>query len=264
MKRTFLSLLLLILFFLPSLACGSFTTDTVIGSGDMINQTIDVGGFDRVTLTGSGNVFIEQGQTERLSIETDDNIISLLDVRVRGDELILGVKRGFDVEPSQPITFNLTVKDLNNLKLAGSGAFAVGPLETDSLKVSLPGSGDITIESLAADELRVDLYGSGNINLEDLNVKTIDTSLQGSGDIELEGQTKEEKVVVTGSGNYGAGNLQAKAANISIPGSADVIVWVTKELKVRVNGSGNIQYYGEPMVDQGGLGSGEITSLGVK
>ena len=264
MKRALLSLLLVVLFFLPSLACGSFVTDTVIGSGDIVNQTMDVGGFDRVTLTGSGNVFIEQGQTERLSVETDDNIVSLLDVRVRGDELILGVKRGYDVHPSQPITYTLTLKELHNLKLAGSGAFDVGPLEADSLRVSLPGSGDITVESVAADELVIDLYGSGNINLEDIKVKTIDTSLRGSGDIELVGQTKEEKVVVTGSGNYWAGELQAKSGDISIPGSADVVVWVTTDLKVRVNGSGTIQYYGEPMVDQAGLGSGEITPLGGK
>jgi hypothetical protein len=174
------------------------------------------------------------------------------------------VQRGFDIQPSQSITYNLTVRDLSGLRLSGSGTFEVGALEASRLRVSLPGSGDINVESLSADELDVDLAGSGNIRLEDLRVKTTDTSLQGSGDIELEGHAIEETVTVSGSGNYWAGNLQADAANVSIPGSADVIVWVTGELKVRVNGSGTVQYYGEPLIDQSGLGSGKVTSLGNK
>jgi hypothetical protein len=264
MKRALFSLFLIVLFLLPSLACGTFVTDTVMGSGDIVNQIFDVTGFERVTLEGSGKVLVEQGQTERLSVQIDDNLVSLLDIRVRGNELILGVRAGFDLHPSQDITYNVTVKNLHSLKLAGSGAFEVGPLEASELKVSLPGSGDITVESVTSDELVIDLDGSGNISLEDIHVKTIDTSLQGSGDIELEGQTQEETVVVRGSGNYRAGNLESEAADISIPGSADVIVWVTEDLQVSVNGTGNIQYYGEAALDQAGFGSGTITPLGEK
>jgi hypothetical protein len=35
-------------------------------------------------------------------------------------------------------------------------------------------------------------------------------------------------------------------------------------MKVSINGSGNISYYGKPMIDQSGLGSGKLTSLGEK
>jgi hypothetical protein len=264
MKRSVFSLFLVVLFLLPSLACGSFVTNTVTGSGDIVTRTFNVAGFDRITLAGSGTVFVEQGQTESLSVQADDNIIAVLDIRVRGNELVLGVQRGFDIQPSQSITYNLTVRDLSGLRLSGSGTFEVGALEAIQLQVSLPGSGDINVESLTADELDVDLAGSGNIRLEDLRVKTTDTSLQGSGDIELEGHAIEETVTVSGSGNYWAGNLQTDAANVSIPGSADVIVWVTGELEVRVNGSGTVQYYGEPLINQSGLGSGKVTSLGNK
>lgn len=263
MKRH-LTLLLIVLFFLPSLACGALTVHAVTGSGEIVSQAIDVSGFDCVTLYGSGNVFIEQGQRDSLSVQADDNIISLLDIRVQGDELILGTKRGFNLNPSAPITYNLTVKDLSSLRLAGSGSFEVGPIESKELSVSLSGSGDIKLERLIAKELTLDLDGSGNIFLNDIQVKIIDTSLRGSGDIELAGITKEEKVSVLGSGNYRAGNLQSKAAKVTVPGSADIIVWVTKELKIRVNGSGDIQYYGDPIVKQGGFGSSHITWLGEK
>lgn len=264
MKRIFVSLFLIALFFLPSLACGSFTTDSVVGSGEVTNQVIDVSNFDRVTLEGFGNVFIEQGKTESLSVQTDENIFRLLDIRVRGKELILGVRRGFHVTPSQGIIFKITVRDLSQLTLSGSGAFDVGPLESNNMTVSLPGSGDIKIKRLAGEELFIELNGSGNITIEDINVKTVDTSLQGSGDIRLEGKTNRQRVSVAGSGNILAGDLETTAVDISIPGSGNITTWVSDELSIQVNGSGAIRYYGQPTIDQSGSGSGDLISLGDK
>jgi len=259
-----ISLFLIMLFFLPSLACGSFTTNPVIGSGEIVTQTIDVSDFQRVTLEGFGDVFIEQGQTESLSVETDENILPLLDIRVRGSELILGTKNGVDVNPSRSITYTLTVQDLDAIKLGGSGTFHVGSLKSGNFEITVSGSGDVDISSLAAKELSVELNGSGNILVENIDVTTVDTSLQGSGDIKLEGQADTQNVRVGGSGNYLAGNLQTNAADVSIPGSADVTVWAEDLLSIRVSGSGNIRYYGKPVIDQTISGSGNITSLGEK
>jgi hypothetical protein len=67
-----------------------------------------------------------------------------------------------------------------------------------------------------------------------------------------------------GSGNYLAGDLETISADISIPGSASITVWASDELNVRVSGSGDIQYYGQPRIDQSGSGSGNLISLGEK
>jgi hypothetical protein len=259
-----LFLFLIVLLFLPSLACGAFTTNSVIGSGEIVTQSIDVSGFQRVTLEGLGDVFIEQGQTESLSVETDENILPLLDIRVRGSELILGTKNGVDVNPSKSITYTLTVQELDDITLAGSGTFHVGSLKSGNFGVSVTGSGDVNISSLSAEELSIDLNGSGNIIIENINVTTVDTSLQGSGNIHLEGKADTQKVRVGGSGNYLAGDLQTNAADVNVPGSADVTVWVEDELNIKISGSGNIRYYGKPVIDQTISGSGDITSLGEK
>jgi hypothetical protein len=259
-----LYLLLIVLLFAPSLACGSFRTNSVVGSGEIVNQTIDVSNFDRVTLEGFGDVFIEQGQTESLSVETDDNLISSLDIKVRGKELVLGVKRGVDIQPSRSVLYNLTVRDLNGITLAGSGTFEVGPVESASLSVSLPGSGDINLKGLTAEQLSIELNGSGNITVGDVDVKTAKTSLRGSGDIQLEGKSNTQEIGMNGSGNYLAGELQTGSADVSIPGSGDITVWVEDELTINVNGSGNIWYYGQPHIDQSISGSGDIRSLGEK
>jgi hypothetical protein len=255
---------LILLLFIPSLACGSFTRDTITGSSDIVNQVFDVRDFDRVSLEAMGSVFIEQGQNHSLSVQADDNIIPLLDIKVRGGELRLSVKPGYDINPSESMIFNVTVPELTAIAVDGSGDFHVGPVSTDRLAVSLRGSGNVEVEALTANSLSIDLDGSGDIRIQDVNVEAIETSLQGSGDIDLEGKAETEKLTVGGSGNYLAGGLEAAAADISIPGSAAVTLWVSDELQVRVNGSGDVQYYGQPIIDQSGSGSGNLTPLGNK
>ena len=259
---------LIVLFLLPALACAtvniSTNSNTVRGSGKIVTQEIDVSDFDSVSLEASGNVFIEQGQTESLTVEADDNIQPLLENKVRGSELVLSTKPNQGIDPSRRIIYRITVKDLKGISLKGSGNFSISPLTSESMNISLPGSGDINIEDLETGELSIDLFGSGNISIDHLTATSIDTSARGSGDIKLAGQADSQNISYSGSGNYVAGDLETNTANVNIPGSSDVTVWVNDTLKTDIDGSGTVRYYGSPTVDQTGNGSGKLNSLGEK
>src|SRR5512133_1346796 len=159
--KHYLKIFFVVLFFLPSLACGAFSTDYVQGSGKIVKQAVDVNNFDRVSLEGSGNVYVQKGQTENLTIEADDNILPLLDTRVTGHELVLGMKPNQSINPSKRIVYRLTVKDLNEISLRGSGNFYVEPTQSKDMKISVFGSGDINMKGLDADTLSINLSGSG-------------------------------------------------------------------------------------------------------
>jgi hypothetical protein len=259
-----LSLLLILLFFIPSLACSTIVPRSINGSGTLKTQTFDVSNFDRVRLDGFGDVYIHQGDVESLSVETDDNLLPYLEVNVSGNELKLGTKPGANLNPSQSITYNLTVKDLSGLSLNGSGKFIVSPIQSDAMDLSINGSGNINIDDLSTGRLSLNLNGSGNIAIDKLTATALDTSVNGSGDVKLAGDAPTQKISFNGSGNYLAGDLKSETVDISIPGSADITVWVTDQLTAHINGSGTVRYYGKPTVDQSGNGSGKIVSLGEK
>lgn len=255
---------LVFLFFLPSLACGSVSPNHVRGSGKIVTQTVDVKNFDSVSLEGSGNVYVEQGDSESLTVEADDNILPLLENNVRGRELVLSMKPNQSIDPSSPIVYRLVVKDLNGIALKGSGNFYISPIRSNDMAISLLGSGNINLKGLDADSVSIDLSGSGNITVEDVAVKTVDTHLKGSGDIKLDGKSDAQTMSVAGSGNYLAPDLETGSATVSIPGSADVTVWANDSLHVTINGSGTVNYYGSPKIDESGAGSGHLKSLGDK
>ena len=257
-------LLLLVLFFIPALACSTIIPGSVKGSGNLETQTFNVSNFDRVRLDGFGDVYIEQGDRESLSVQTDDNLLPYLDIKVSGNELQLSVKPNSNLNPSQSITYNLTVKDLSRITLNGSGKFYLSPVQSDSMDIAVNGSGDINIDDLATGKLSMALNGSGNIAIDKLSASSTDASINGSGDIKLAGEAPTQEISFNGSGNYLAGDLKSESAEISIPGSADITVWVTDTLKAHIDGSGTVRYYGKPTVDQNGNGSGKLVSLGEK
>jgi len=259
-----LPLLLIVLFFLPSLACSTLIPQAVNGSGNIETQTFNVSNFDSVRLDGFGDVYIEQGDKESLSVQTDDNLFQYLDIKVSGNELRLSTKPNANLNPSKSITYKLTVKDLSGITLNGSGKFYVSPIESDSMDIAVNGSGDINIDELATGKLSMNLNGSGNIVIDKLSASSTDASINGSGDIKLAGEAPTQEISFNGSGNYLAGDLKSKSANINIPGSADITVWVTDALKAHIDGSGTVRYYGKPTVDQNGNGSGKLVSLGEK
>ena len=266
MKRYF-PILLILLFFIPSLACSIVipaNPNAVRGSGKIETQTLDLSDFNSVSLENSGDVYIEQGQSESVTVEADDNILPLLETYVQGKELVLSTKPNQSIDPSRKIVYRITVKDLSGISLSGSGDFYVGPIQSASMKISVAGSGNINLDDLSTGQLSMDLNGSGNINIDKLTATGIDASVNGSGDIQLAGEAPTQKISFRGSGNYRTGDLKSESAEIDIPGSADVTVWVTDTLKAHINGSGTIRYYGKPTVDQNGNGSGKLVSLGEK
>jgi hypothetical protein len=263
MKHNF-SLLLIVLFFIPSLACGVLSMNTTRGSGNIMTQTVEVSDFNSVSLEGSGDVYIQQGKTESLTIEADDNILPLLETKVRGSELVLTTKPNQNIDPSQKIVYRVTVKDLKGVSLKGSGNFYIDPVKSDSMDVLISGSGDIKFKDLSTGKLSTDLNGSGNIIADKLAAEAVDASIKGSGDTRLAGKAGPQTISFDGSGNYLAGDLETPSANIDIAGSADVTVWVTDELNAQINGSGTVSYYGKPTVNQTGNGSGRIVSKGDK
>ena len=263
MKRESLFFPLIVLA-LVSLACQVAIPTIVNGSGIVDTETREVSNFDAISLENMGNVYITVGNTEKLTIEAEDNLIPLLTSEVENGVLKLDVVRGRNIDPTKPIIYNVTVKDLKNITLAGSGNIYSTPLKADQMTVMLAGSGNIELEEVASTDFNVTIAGSGNINVDEISTESVDATIDGSGDIQIAGETQEQKLDVFGSGSYLAGDLQSQTIDINISGSGSVTAWVVEHLNASVNGSGNISYYGRPTIDHTDNGSGILKSLGEK
>ena len=214
----------------------------VSGSGNIKTETRNVSGFTGISLSLPANVEIIQGGSEGIVIETDDNVLPLIETVVDNGSLKIRFKeRNMSVNTK---TFNITinVKTIDNLSVAGSGDVRAAKLQVAKLKTSIAGSGNVHITSLDAD--------------------TLTLSIAGSGDFSAGGKASVVEGKVAGSGNMKIGALAANSVKLSIAGSGDATVWAKDTLTVSVAGSGDVTYYGDARVSQSVAGSGSVKRLG--
>jgi len=206
------------------------------GEGPTVLKEIGISDFTGIDLKCSANVILNQGDTQYVEVEGQDNIIDLLDTNIDGD--------------TWNIEFDGCVRDYDDLTIY----ITIPNLE----KVEVSGSGEVISESfLEGDYIAVDISGSGDIDLG-LNYEEVDGKISGSGKFTLEGECDQLDYKISGSGNIRSFDLIAKEAKVKINGSGDVEVHVTDELDVNINGSGDVYYRGNPNLTIDIDGSGNV------
>lgn len=221
-----------------NIVTNSIRQETVRGSGRMMTEERVVEGVLRVEMASIGDLAIEIGGEERLTIEAEENLLPYIESNVSGNKLTLETRRGISIDPNEPVRYKLTVAALEEITVSGLGDVQAPHLEAGRFRVRIPGSGNVTIASLSADELDMQINGLGDVTIE-------------------AGQVDEQALDINGSGNYNARELECARADVSISGAGSATLWVREMLRVRISGAGNVRYFGDPSVSQeiSGVGS---------
>lgn len=213
------------------------------GSEALIKEERPMDGFTRLSLSGYGNVYVIQGNEEKLIVEAQPQTLEYIETAVSRGKLTLGFKdRRHSNRNLGPINYYVTMITIESLGVSGSGDIEAGKIKTGQFGLHISGSGNINIDELDADEIKV--------------------SVSGSGDCAVSGKLKYQDIHISGSGNYNAKDLKCDDATVSISGSGDVKIWVMDDLDVHISGSGKVGYYGRPAVNSHSSGSGSTTHLG--
>jgi hypothetical protein len=250
MKKNYLLVLPIIMLVLMACSFGNYQFhigsdfQRIEGSGNVIEESRNVQGFNEISLRGFGDLIIEQGDKESLVVEAEDNLLAYIDTEVRGSTLIIDMEDGISFDSTEPIRYYLTVKDLREISISGFGNVDLDNLSTDSLDLRLSGSGDITIDELIADTLNLNISGFGSADVA--------------------GVVDAINVRISGSGDFNAFDLETNVAEIKITGFGNAKVWVLESLDINISGSGNLDYYGSPSVSQSITGFGGLESFGEK
>ncbi|MDD1775383.1 MAG: DUF2807 domain-containing protein [Methanobacterium sp.] len=209
------------------------------GSGNVVNTTKNVSGFNQVILSGTGTLIITQGNNESLVIEAEDNVGSNITPIVNNNELILNQNN--TPIPTKPVKYHLTVKDLN--------------------KIQIDGAGQIQSDNLNTNNLTININGASQGAMNNLNVVLLTVNINGAGKLNMAGTTANQTIKISGAGNYSAGNLTSKNAVINIDGGGNVVVRVSDLLNVIINGAGDISYIGNPQINRQITGGGNIKQI---
>jgi hypothetical protein len=218
-------------------------TEQVQGSGVIKRQQRDLGHFTGVANSLAAKVEIRIGDTESVSVETDDNLLPLIETVVEDGMLkIRPVKRNMNLS-TRTMKIVVQARSLDHISLGGSGT-----IDSDAVR---------------ARKMQIDLGGSGTINLKGIEAESLAVSLGGSGDLKAAGgSARDVSISIGGSGNVKMGSVKSDTVSVTIAGSGEATVWAKNTLSLTVAGSGDVNYYGDPRVTTSVVGSGSTRRLG--
>ncbi|AQG80326.1 head GIN domain-containing protein [Spirosoma montaniterrae] len=213
--------LLLVLFVSP------FTT-----ANDDWKTDRPVSGFSGLSVSSGIDVYLTQGNSEKLTIEAkgfdEDEVIS----EVRNGVLKLYIDRrgimNWNFGRNTYVKAYLTFKQLNNLRASGGAdVFGQGMLSFRDLNVEASGGSDIKL-SLKANELNAEASGGADLIL-DGSARSLNASGSGGADLD-------------------ARKLVVEVGNANSSGGSDVYIHATRELSMKASGGSDIHYYGPAKV----------------
>jgi len=199
--------------------CINKSGERIVGSGSMRTEARAVDAFTAVRLVSAGRVVIERGDTDAVTITSDDNVLPKITTEVRNGTLVLDTATGTGIVANE-LVYRVTVRDLKAISTSGAGAIQADGLASTALAVTIAGSSRVQLSGNVAD-LKLAISGSGTINATAL-------------------PAERTSVVVSGSGNV---SVKARAAlDVVISGSGNVTYAGTPKLRAQISGSGSLRH----------------------
>jgi hypothetical protein len=217
----------------------------------MKSETRPVSGFDRVSVKYYGDVVLEQGDTEGLVIEADEEVLPRIISEVQDGKLNLG----FDVQWWEWLTEWMKLSGLTDKKIR----YKINMRQVCG--ISLSGSVNLISAQIKSEDCSISISGSAKVQIGQFEGAKLANTISGSGIIELAGSAQRHTLHVSGSGTINAADFTTQEADIHISGSAKAKIKVAQTLNVHISGSGDVQYMGQPQVHQHISGVGRVRQV---
>lgn len=239
---------------------------TIKGNGNIVTRNFDVSAFEEISTSLSATVNFTISDEYTCTVSVDENIFDYLDIRVEDDELLMGKQKEHKNTNLRATQFvvDITAPSLEQINQAGSGTFNVfSKLEGEKLEANQAGSGDIFFkETVTVDKAELNVAGSGDMVCNELVADELDTNVAGSGDVKItNGKVRKAEAVVAGSGDIVL-TCDIEDLDANIAGSGDIKARVNGKLTYSIFGSGDIGYYGNPVVEGDKVGRAGLHRLG--
>jgi len=124
----------------------------ISGEGPKVTKTLDLEEIDALGVSIGANVYLTQGDQQKVEVKAQQNIIDLLDREVRGGKWRVRLEKGTNLKRHDGIDIYITIPGSGDCEVNVSG----------SLEVSIAGSGDVKYKG-NPDKVKSSIAGSGDV-----------------------------------------------------------------------------------------------------
>jgi hypothetical protein len=194
--------------------------ESIRGSGPIVTRTLSIGTFSSVEAHYDIDAVVTYENVAEVKVTGYDNLVNILEPELDNGVLKLKYSKQFNNIRNGNIRFDITLPMIQRTSIYGSGDIRVkGFLTGTQFTAGIFGSGDVIVENSKYQSTTLDIYGSGKVEAQ---------------------------------------GLQAKHAVVNVYGSGHSYISVSNRLVAKIFGSGNIYYWGNPVVETTQNGSGRV------
>ncbi|MBN1791776.1 MAG: DUF2807 domain-containing protein [Bacteroidales bacterium] len=216
----------------------------VKGSGEAVDKSYNVSGFQGIEVSGGFDVILVQGNSEAVTLTAQENLFEYISVKVEGGMLKIYTEN--NIMSTRSMKARISFKSIDKLRISGGGdVTAETPVEVPELSIELSGGGDIS-SVINAGRLYGHISGGGDVDI-DGSIKEYDFVLSGGGDIDSEISSGMVTCRISGGGNLTLRNREkASVVDLDINGGGDMNIEMnTEKMKCSVSGGGDATLTGQ-------------------
>ncbi len=190
---------------------------------DVTIETRNVSTFTGIEVGGAFNVFIKQGETIEVKVETDAKLQEKVVTEVSGNTLQISSK---GLRNPEKLNIYVTMPKLSRLDASGAST-----VKSDGL--------------LKGENLELEASGASNVTLS-IDYQDLMTDISGAADVKLNGRAANHKSNVSGAGSLKSYELETDTLDIEVSGAGDARVDVKKLATTDISGAGSLKYKNTP------------------
>lgn len=202
----------------------SLCSFTIKGNGKVVTEDRVVEEYSGLDISSAFNVVIMQGDHYSLTVEADENLLPVIETKVKRGVLYISTKE--NIRKFEKMNIYITFVDIDRMEISGAVDLeSKGVLNLNNLDLECSGATDIDL-SLEVSTLRVDISGASDLNLE--------------------GRCGMFVIDVSGASDLNAFDMKANDVRVDASGASSVKVFAISSINADVSGASDVSYKGNP------------------
>jgi len=213
----------------------------VKGNGNITSREVSVSTFIRLHLGTNSKVELHQGATEKVIVETDENLHEYVAVANAGRTLYIATEAKLRKPVFTVCVIRVFLRQLDTLYVRNVNGDVICPAEI-----------------LLTQPLQITIQSVGNTSLH-FTAPAVKLLNQGSGNVLLKGSGEKLDIKNQANGNFDASQFIAGELTIKNMANGDVLLHATKSIVIKHYANGYVHFSGDAVVkDVKQYGNGEI------
>jgi len=224
MKNKLLLFPIILIFLFNLNACAWNLGKVVYGNGKVIKELRNLSSFDELSASSGVNVYLFQGEEEKVIVETDENLQEYVKTKVEGNTLHCYID--CSIKKSNKLNVYVNYRQLKKIK-ASSGADVYGEtvLKAGKLLVNVSSGADVKLETEA---------------------DFLEGEASSGADLVLKGKANTFYGNASSGADIKADDLKVDDCKLNASSAGDIRVHVNNKIDASASSGADISYSGNP------------------